>query len=127
MKKIVITAISLMCFISTLAYSQSDFSVDLGVAGVTVGGLSLTEIRLDLDVGTRFISAHGVALDELGLSVPATGTCFVTASNGIFCNIQVDQNSYTLDLGPTLVGNIFLKNEFGVIAETGTVFIINVL
>lgn len=90
MKKIVMTAISFMCFISTLAYSQSDFSVDFGVAGVTVGGLSLTEIRLDLDVGTRFISAHGVALDELGLSVPATGTCFVTASNGILCNIQVD-------------------------------------
>jgi len=114
-----------MLLLAGQASAQSDFSIDIEVVGIIIEGVADQEIRLDLDLGSRYISAHGVVVNEIG-SAPATGTCVITALNGIFCNLQIDQNSYTLDIQASLSGTVSVKNQAGLILETGIVTVTNV-
>lgn len=106
---------------------SSDFSVDILLTGVQIGQVTDDVMRLDLDVGARFISAHGAVVDTEGTSYPGAGSCFVTNSGGVFCNVQIDQFSYSLDLDQNMEGTVTVKDAAGSVLDTGTARIVNIL
>lgn len=100
---------------SSTSLAQADFAINLGIpGGIRIGDSTYTEVKMDLDVRTRFIAANGALVSGL-LWAPATGTCFFTASGGVGCNLQADQDSITVSLESNLSGTITAKNANGAI------------
>src|SRR5690606_35990381 len=69
-------------------------------------------LNLDISFGIQYISVNGTLQSATGSS-PATGTCFVKVDNGVYCNLQVDQASFNVDLSPSLTGTISGKDANG--------------
>lgn len=107
---------------TTSAYA-SDYTVDFSISGLVVNGQAETSLEIDLDLGQRYIGVHGALNYANGLSSPATGSCFFTSAGGVFCNLQIDQYSYTLDVGANLNGTILAKNQLGNTVGQGSVFL----
>lgn len=101
--------------------NATDFATQFSVGSLQVGTTTYISLDLDLVVGQRFLPANGSFNGANGLSAPATGTCFPTSAGGIFCNLQVDQSSYTLDIGATLSGIVTVKNADGLEIGSATV------
>lgn len=126
MKRVAFLLSFISAILTTQASAQSDFAITMDISGVSTDGQQITQLLLDLDIGTRFMPANGaVVLDGIRWA-PATGTCYVTLLEGIFCNVQTDQASMTIDLAPDLAGQVFVKNAIGNIAETGFATIVSV-
>lgn len=115
--------LSALCALITPAHAESDFHLAFEIAG-NIGVDNFFEIELDLNLGDRFLAANGVMKASNGLAVPATGTCFFTPSGGAFCNFQVDQDSYTMELSAQLAGTLIAKGANGAILDTAPVRLI---
>lgn len=106
--------------LTTPALGQSDYSIDVGIQGIQIGGVQDSQIRLDLNLGTRYISANGAVIDTNGTSYPATGTCYVTNDQGVFCSLTVGTYLYTLDIEASMQGTLTVSNQQGTV-DTGTI------
>lgn len=105
------------------AHAESDFHLTFEIAG-NIGINNFFELEVDVNLGDRFLAANGVLKGLDGLAVPATGTCFFTPSGGAFCNFQVDQDSYTMELSAQLTGTLVAKGANGAILDTAPVRLI---
>lgn len=115
--KNVIVGIALLAASSANA---TEYFVEFDIAGLfTIN--NYTEIELEVELTGQYMTANG-ALNTLdGLSSPATGTCFNSASGGVYCNLQVDQTSVTLSVGKTFAGTISVKDAAGITTATSSV------
>lgn len=119
MKKAMIATV--LAFAASTASAQSDFALTFAVPdGLTAGTSTYNEIRLDADIGSRFISTHGV-LSDGEFWAPATGSCFATGVGGVLCNVQADQYSITMDMDGNLSGTATMKNANGMVVDTSSV------
>ena len=112
---------ALLLVITAQASAQSDFSVTWDITGLDVFGEIGDSITLDLDVGTRYISAHGVLTYTDNLSTNITGTCFISVSDDIFCNLTLASLNIVIDVGGAAVGGLIkVFDERGNLVDTGT-------
>lgn len=103
----------LFSLVACQAVAQSDYYLVFRFPqGLVIGGDNYYEMTLDANRGTRFLALNGV-MTSAGGSAPATGTCFFTNQGGAFCNLQVDQNSHTMNLGPSLTGTMTVRDPQG--------------
>ncbi len=109
------------------ALADTDFELSWNISGLFVGGEFDQLIELDLEFGSRYFPVNGSVVDGGGSSSPATGTCFATGLGGIFCNLQVDQLSYTMVLDENLNGEVRVKDANGFQLDSGTAIISHLL
>lgn len=107
--------------------ADTDFELSWNITGLIVGGEFDQLIELDLEFGSRYFPVNGSVVDGGGASSPATGTCFATGLGGIFCNLQVDQLSYTLELDENLNGEVRVKDADGFQLDSGAAIISHLL
>ncbi len=108
--------------------SASDFVVDIGIPSglTTTDGGAYVELRLDLNVGSRYFTANGMLLHTNGIGVPATGTCLTSTDGSFFCNVQVDQASVSLTINADMNGTILLKGADGSLTSNTTIKVTSV-
>ena len=121
MKKLLSVKLLLLGFISFGANAQSDYAANWKITGLFIDGLFETGLQLDLNLTRRFLAVTGALESSDGLESPATGSCFFTSSNGIFCNLQIDHFSYTVALDKNLNGTITAKNAIGAQVDAGII------
>lgn len=112
---------SLLLLNPIVTVAQSDFATVFAISGLYIDGQFETELELDIELGSRYLGVHGLLTYDNGLSSPATGSCFFTSADGIFCNLQIDQYSYTVDIGASLSGVISAKDASGYTIGSGTI------
>ena len=123
MKKGLVTAFCLFSLPSTTIWAQSDFYLEFDIYGLFAGGGQQVALAVDMNIGDRYLAVNGAITSDNGLSSPATGTCFLTANfSGAFCNLQIDQFSYTLDLDSNLNGTITAKDANGFEVDSGSIY-----
>jgi len=121
MKKLLL-AMAIFAYSAT-ANASADFTVTWDLPGL----VGVNSITIDLTFGNDFIAAHGGVNSVNGLTLPATGTCFLTAQGGIQCNLEVGQGvTGILDIGPTLNGTWRTNNANGLIVESSGAFVANI-
>ncbi|CAN0433571.1 unnamed protein product, partial [Discosporangium mesarthrocarpum] len=96
----------LTALLTSTALAQSDYAIDVDIEGIQIEGVQDNQIRLDLNLGSRYISANGAVIDTNGTSYPATGTCYLTNTQGLFCSLNVGTYLYTLDIEASMQGTI---------------------
>lgn len=106
----------LFVLLPSVSWSQSDFSVEWLLDGLGFSGQNFTTLVLDMNVETNTFSASGF-LQQGTFTVPVSGSCILTNTGGIYCNIQADQNTLNFDVSPTLNGFITLKDANGFAAS----------
>ncbi|MCB1672384.1 MAG: hypothetical protein R3F41_13375 [Gammaproteobacteria bacterium] len=77
-------------------YADSDYAATWRMSGIDFGTDAEDQLVLDLNEGTRFVTANGIVLDDLGDAFPATGTCYFTTGSFLICNLAVD--FFSLDI-----------------------------
>ncbi|MDO9520616.1 MAG: hypothetical protein Q7L19_10430 [Pseudohongiella sp.] len=101
MKKNIIVIFTLLFACASTAGAQSDASITWLVSGLN----NVSQLRLDVNFGTRFLASNGVVVQSSGDAVPIAGTCFQTAQGGVFCTFSGQQGStIILDLQSSLNG-----------------------
>lgn len=120
MKKI---ALAMLLF-SPAVYADSDYHVVFEIVG-NISVNDFYELALDIDLGDEYMAANGV-MKAGALGVPATGTCFFTSTGGVFCNLQVDQDSYSVDLSVQLSGTLIVKGANGTIVDTAPIHLVDI-
>lgn len=109
-----------IALLTSAATAQSDYSIDVSVQGIQIGGVQDSTVRLDLNLGSRYIQANGAVIDTQGMSYPATGTCYITNDQGVFCSLTVGTYLYTLDIEASMQGTITVSNQQGTV-DTGAI------
>ena len=82
---------SLFCFLllaSPFRVNATDYDARWTILGID----NVTELRLDLDLVTFSIAAHGYLLLENGNASPLAGSCFTNGEGGISCAITTSRN-----------------------------------
>lgn len=83
-------------------------------------------LRVEVDTAGQFMGAHG-ALDLAGgTSVPASGTCFVLATGGIFCTLNADHMTFTVQLTGNRNGAISARDSNGVFVDTAFIELVDI-
>lgn len=120
MKKIIL--LCLMIGFPGLALG-SDLSVSWSVSGLRIyNNDPVHTIDLDVTLHSRYLGVNGlVRFGNVGS--PATGSCFLTDTNGIYCNFRVDSFSFALDLNPDANGTVYVRDADGRMVGQGTVFL----
>lgn len=85
---------------------------------------SLKSLRLEVDTGGQFLSANGIFVSGVNTAFPAVGTCFITNSKGVFCSLQADYLSFTLDLQPDFNGLVTVRDGTGAFLDSSPVTLI---
>ena len=116
----------LLALSSTTFAAPPDATVQLAITGgITVGGVTYSSLDLEVSVLNKYVSVHG-GMGAGTFTVPATGTCFMTETGGVFCNLQIDQDSFSLSLQANLSGTIIHKNSLGNISASSPVVLTSI-
>jgi len=116
--KTLLRAVPLILSLTVLeASAQSDYTVSWTISGILQSGI--VKVEYDFDLGTSFVSAHGVVVDFRGSKRPSTGSCYVTEDNGVFCEMTIASGGFILDLDENLNGDIRILNGSGFVTGTG--------
>ena len=92
------------------------------IGGVSREGYEVTEIKVDMFVYQRYISAHGVLVSRENKWIPATGTCFFTADGGVYCGLQAFEMSLIIDLDSSFnSGQVTLLDHDGRTIGSGSI------
>jgi hypothetical protein len=75
---------------SPFGVNATDYAARLSILGID----NVTELRLDLDLGTFSIAAHGYLLLEAGNASPLAGSCFINGEGGVACAITTSRNIF---------------------------------
>lgn len=113
--------------ISSVGYAQSDFSVTWDVTGLQDGSDDIISVTYDIDLGTQYVSAHGAVNLSTGLSVPSTGTCFISSTDNVFCNLSFGTQIIVLDIGGDALSGTIRKADGAGIIDSGTVILSDIL
>lgn len=112
---------------STASHGASDYAITWSLDQPLVSGTtSYTQMQLDLNVGSRFYTGNGGLITPSNLISPLTGTCFDTSSSGVYCNVQLDQETLNIVISSNGNGFIEHKNSLGNIVETIGITILSV-
>lgn len=124
MKKLIanILLVSSAALMSTVpAHAQSDNAVTWLLNGFTFDGMTGDTLELDINFGTRFVAANGIAAFTNGAAVAVTGSCFVTVSNRAICDLALLNASITIDISlNTLDGDVDVTDQYGDLIAAGT-------
>jgi len=105
---------SLFCLLllaSSFGVNATDYAARWSLLGID----PVTELRLDLDLGTFSIAAHGYLIFETGGALPITGSCFLNGEGGITCAITTSGNvSLYFSIDHSLNGSI---TEYGTLGQ----------
>jgi hypothetical protein len=113
-----------LVLLSGQAMAADTYQTTFNIIGLRVGADSFIRMKLDVELTARYVRANGGLVYADGISEsPMTGTCFVTGGLGLYCNLQVDQNSYELRLDQNLSGSILVKGPDGFIIDSGEVLL----
>lgn len=113
MKYLALTALLLASAFSHLASAQSDYHITWDIpATITISGNTYRELSLDINEGTKYLAANGL-LSTGPTATPATGTCFFTIEETIFCSLTVDFVLFTIRVSPNLNGTIRFEEMNG--------------
>jgi len=111
---------SLFCFLllaSPFGVNATDYAARWSILGID----NVTELRLDLDLGTFSIAAHGYILLESGNAAPHSGSCFITSEGGVVCSITTSQSlSLNFTIDDSLNGPIKAFDSVGQERHAGT-------
>ena len=111
---------SLFCFLllaSPFGVNATDYAARWSILGID----NVTELRLDLDLGTFSIAAHGYLLLETGNASPLAGSCFTSSEGGIACAITTSRNiSLYFSIDDLLSGSITEYGSVGQERNAGT-------
>lgn len=103
----------------TMSFGAADYAVTWSLNQPVVSGTaSYTTLQLDLNIQTRYYSGNGGLVTNGGIVSPLTGTCFDTASNGIYCNVQLDQETLNISIFSDGNGVLERKNSAGFIVNS---------
>lgn len=101
MKKLTLTLLVVFAVFPLNSIAQSDYSVTWDLSGLE----GVSQVTVDMNVGTVFLTANGGILLENGLTIAVTGTCFFTAQGGVLCTFVLPGGSTAqLDVGANLSG-----------------------
>jgi len=90
------------------AFAQSDYHAVWDIPNkITLGNTVFTELRLDINEGTRYLTINGI-LSTGTTARPTTGTCFITTSGIIHCSMTIDFLVMSVVLAPDQKGSITL-------------------
>ena len=111
---------SLFCFLllaSPFGVNATDYAVRWSISGLD----SVTELRLDLDLGTFAIAAHGYLILETGNASPMVGSCFINSEGGVACSIVSSRGiSLYFSIDDSLSGPITEYGSLGQEVNAGT-------
>ena len=111
---------SLFCFLllaSPFGVNATDYAARWSILGID----NVTELRLDLDVGTFSIAAHGYLLLETGGGAPLSGSCFINSERGVACSITTSRGiSLYFSIDDSLNGPITEYGSLGQERNAGT-------
>ena len=79
---------SFLLLVLSFEVNATDYAARWSILGID----NATELRLDLDLGTFSIAAHGYILLENGNASPLAGSCFINGEGGIACAITTSRN-----------------------------------
>ena len=80
--------VSFLLLILSFEVTATDYAARWSIWGID----NVTELRLDLDLVTFSIAAHGYLLLENGNASPLAGSCFTNGEGGISCAITTSRN-----------------------------------
>ena len=108
------------CFLllaSSFGVNATDYAPRWSISGIDL----FEELRLDLDLGTFAIAAHGILVFENGTGVPHAGSCFVNNAGGVTCAITTSQGlSLYFAIDDSLNGPIIEYSANGSETNRGT-------
>ena len=78
---------SFLLLVLSFEVNATDYAARWSILGID----NATELRLDLDLGTFSIAAHGYILLENGNASPLAGSCFINGEGGIACAITTSR------------------------------------
>ena len=111
---------SLFCFLllaSPFGVNATDYAARWSILGID----NVTELRLDLDLGTFSIAAHGYLIVETGSASPMVGTCFLNTVGGVACSIVSSRGiSFYFSIDDSFSGPITKYGSFGQEENAGT-------
>lgn len=118
--KVVLAAL-LLALMSDAASAQTStiHKLTWALTGFSAGTTNLPWLELDVLETGRYMAAHGAVLSETRQLSPVTGTCAKT-STGFYCNLQIDRNSYFLDVDVQLNGKITGRDAAGNVLPEAT-------
>jgi len=109
------------------AHAQSDNAVTWLLNGFNYDGLTGDTLELDINFGTRFAAANGIAAFTNGAAIAVTGTCFVTISNRAICDLALLNAAITVDIGlNTLDGFVDVTDQNGDLIAAGTMQLLDI-
>ncbi len=102
---------SFLLLVLSFEVNATDYAARWSILGID----NATELRLDLDLGTFSIAAHGYILLENGNASPLAGSCFINGEGGIACAITTSRNiSLYFSIDDSLNGPI---TEYGSVGQ----------
>lgn len=115
--RVTVALLSLLLFpLATLA--QSELTAVWDVTGLEVSNVA--SVEFDVHLGSNYYALHGAFTSVNNVSMPSTGTCFVTSSGGVACNVTMGSQNSVLDIDPDLNGTITVFDALGELLETGS-------
>ena len=110
----------LFCFLlltSSFEVNATDYASRWSISGID----NAAELRLDIDVGTFSLAAHGILVLGNGNALPVAGSCFVTSGSGVVCMINTTRGiSFEFLIDDYLNGPITEWSTLGQEGQTGT-------
>ena len=108
---------SFLLLVLSFEVNATDYAARWSILGID----NATELRLDLDLGTFSIAAHGYILLENGTASPLAGSCFINGVGGIACAITTSRNiSLYFSIDDSLNGPITEYGSVGQERNAGT-------
>lgn len=129
MKKLItnLVLVSAALLSTVPAQAQSDNAITWLLNGFSYDGLTGDTLELDINFGSRFAAANGIAAFTNGAAIAITGTCFVTISDRAICDLALLNASITLDLSlNTLDGDVDVVDQNGILIAAGTVQVLDI-
>ena len=99
--------------------NATDYAARWSLSGID----DYTELRLDLDIGTFSVAAHGLVVLENGNGSAWSGSCFFGGDgNGIACSLtSAGNHSLFFEVDDSLNGTIKRYDRIGNVKSVGTI------
>ena len=95
------------------------------LADTTYGQNIARYLALDVNFGSRYLTANGIMEFEGNTAVNVTGTCF-EPNGGVFCNVTLGNFTATLSIDANLAGIIRDFDASGSLDSTGTMALLSI-
>ena len=105
---------------ATQATADATNTVTWEAFGLSVGGVDVDFIDLDVEIGNNYVLLFGSIDFFDGFSTPATGSCFFPSGDlFLFCNLAVGENSIVLSINDDFDGTAESIDADGFVIDDG--------